>query len=90
MKNLGIVRELDGLGRITLPMELRRTRGLTEGTPMDISVDGDKIVLQKYVDKNKCCAFCGGENDLFEFENRKICLPCAHRLWDKLTGKETV
>ncbi len=48
MKSIGIVRHLDHLGRIVLPKELRRTLDLPEGTPMEISVDGSRIVLRKY------------------------------------------
>ena len=48
MKSTGIVRKLDHLGRIVLPKELRRTLDLPEGTPMEIFVDGNRIVLRKY------------------------------------------
>ncbi|MCI1956139.1 MAG: AbrB/MazE/SpoVT family DNA-binding domain-containing protein [Oscillospiraceae bacterium] len=48
MKSTGIVRKIDNLGRIVLPKELRRVLHLPEGTPMEISVDGSRIVLQKY------------------------------------------
>ncbi len=48
MKSTGIVRRLDDLGRIVIPKEIRRTLDLPEGTPMEISVEGNKIILQKY------------------------------------------
>ena len=48
MKSTGIVRKLDHLGRIVLPKELRRTLDLPEGAPMEIFVDGNRIVLRKY------------------------------------------
>ena len=48
MKSTGIVRKLDHLGRIVLPKELRRTLDLPEGTPMEIYIDGNRIVLRKY------------------------------------------
>ena len=48
MKSTGIVRRIDDLGRIVIPKEIRRTLDLPEGTPMEISVDGSKIILQKY------------------------------------------
>ncbi len=48
MKSTGIVRRIDSLGRIVLPKELRRVLHLPEGTPMEISVDGSKIILHKY------------------------------------------
>lgn len=48
MKSTGIIRRLDDLGRIVIPKEIRRTMELPEGTPMEIAVDGNKIILQKY------------------------------------------
>ena len=48
MKSTGIVRRVDEFGRVVLPAELRRTMELPEGTPIEIYVDGDKIVLRKY------------------------------------------
>ncbi len=48
MKNTGIVRRIDPIGRVTLPKELRRSLDLPEGTPMEIYTDGDSIVLRKY------------------------------------------
>lgn len=48
MKSTGIVRRIDDLGRVVLPKELRRSMELPEGTPMEIYVDGDRIVLRKY------------------------------------------
>lgn len=48
MKSTGIIRRLDDLGRIVIPKEIRRTMELPEGTPIEISVDGNKIILQKY------------------------------------------
>lgn len=48
MKSTGIVRRIDDLGRVTLPKELRTTMDLPEGTPMEIYVDRDSIVIRKY------------------------------------------
>lgn len=48
MKSTGIVRKVDELGRVVIPMELRRTLGIAERDPLEISVDGPQIVLQKY------------------------------------------
>ena len=49
MKSTGIVRRIDDLGRIVIPKEIRRTHGIKEGDPMEICIDGNKIVLQKYI-----------------------------------------
>ena len=48
MKDTGIVRRVDDLGRIVIPMELRRTLGINVKDPMSILVDGDRIILQKH------------------------------------------
>ena len=48
MKSTGIIRRLDDIGRIAIPKEVRRVLRLPEGTPMEIAVDGNKIILQKY------------------------------------------
>ena len=48
MKSTGIIRRLDDIGRIVIPKEVRRVLHLPEGTPMEIGVDGRKIILQKY------------------------------------------
>ncbi|HBP64863.1 MAG TPA: AbrB family transcriptional regulator, partial [Desulfosporosinus sp.] len=56
MKSTGIVRKVDELGRIVLPMELRRTLGIAEKDAMEIYVDQEKIILKKY---EPACVFCG-------------------------------
>ncbi|MFO6924362.1 AbrB/MazE/SpoVT family DNA-binding domain-containing protein [Bacillus cereus] len=54
MKSTGIIRNIDPLGRIVVPMELRRTLGIQEKDPMEIFVDGESIILQKYIPNNSC------------------------------------
>jgi len=49
MKSTGIVRKVDELGRVVLPKELRRTLGIEEKDPIEIYIDGDKIILKKYL-----------------------------------------
>lgn len=48
MKSTGIVRKVDELGRVVLPIELRRILGIDEKDPVEIFIDGDRIILQKY------------------------------------------
>lgn len=72
MKNTGIVRNVDNLGRIVLPVELRKTFNIKEGDPLEIYVAGDKIVLKKY---NCECIFCG-EPANEKFLDRPICSKC--------------
>lgn len=76
MKTIGIVRNLDELGRITLPKELRRTFGISTGTPIEISTLGKAIVLTKYEEKAVCCN-CGKENvRMIHAEHGNICVDC--------------
>jgi transcriptional pleiotropic regulator of transition state genes len=69
MKSTGIVRKLDELGRITLPIELRRTLGIAERDPLEIYVDDDKIVLQKYEATD---IFSGEKTDLIDYNGKKV------------------
>lgn len=69
MKSTGIVRKLDELGRITLPIELRRTLGVSERDPLEIFVDEDKIVLRKYEPTD---IFNGEKNELIDYCGKKV------------------
>lgn len=69
MKETGIVRKLDELGRITLPIELRRTLHLAERDPIEISTKDDKIILQKYEPVD---IFTGEREDLIEYHGKKV------------------
>lgn len=69
MKSTGIVRRLDELGRITLPIELRRTLGIGERDPLEIYVEEGRIVLQKYEPAD---IFTGGKEDLIDFHDKKV------------------
>lgn len=77
MKSTGVVRKIDELGRIVLPSELRRVFGIHEGDQLEISVDGEQIILQKRLD---ACLFCGSEESLIEFRDRTVCESCAGEL----------
>jgi transcriptional pleiotropic regulator of transition state genes len=81
MKNTGIVRRLDELGRITLPKELRDVRGIRVGDPVEIYVDGDTICLRKKPEK--ICAICGKTEHLMEVERLLICRDCGCKVIDK-------
>ena len=54
MRSLGIVRKVDQLGRIVIPKELRNTLQLSTGSPMEIFVEDDKIILRKYAVNEAC------------------------------------
>ena len=77
MKSTGVVRKIDELGRIVLPSELRRVFGIREGDELEISVDGERIILQKRLD---LCLFCGAEGPVIEFKGRRVCEACAGEL----------
>ena len=81
MKSLGIVRKIDELGRLVLPIETRRTLGLTAGEGVEIFVDADRVILQKY---EPSCIFCGEAEDVIIFGGKKICRKCASELANKL------
>jgi AbrB family transcriptional regulator, transcriptional pleiotropic regulator of transition state genes len=74
MKSTGVVRKIDELGRVVLPSELRRVFGIREGDELEISVNGEQIILQKRQD---LCLFCGAESPAIEFQGRRVCNDCA-------------
>jgi transcriptional pleiotropic regulator of transition state genes len=74
MRTTGVVRRMDELGRVVVPSELRRVICLREGDELEISVDGERIILQKRQD---VCLFCSAENPELEFKQRRICSTCA-------------
>ena len=80
MKATGIVRKVDELGRIVLPIELRRTLGIAEKDPLEIYVSGDTIVLKKY---QNACIFCDGTHDVQDFKGKNICAKCLKELNEK-------
>ena len=77
MKSTGIVRKVDELGRIVLPIELRRTLNINEKHSLEIFVDNDKIVLQKY---EPACIFCGNADDIVNYKGRNVCAECRAAL----------
>ncbi len=77
MKSTGIVRKIDNLGRIVLPKELRDTFGIDDKEPMEIFVDGEKIVLKKY---SPGCIFCGRQENLRTFKGKTVCSRCKEEM----------
>lgn len=73
MKTVGIIRKVDELGRVVLPVEMRRTLGIEERDPLEISLEGENIVLRKV----QCvCIFCNSEKDLLEHNGKCVCSDC--------------
>lgn len=77
MKATGIVRKVDELGRIVLPIELRRTLGIEIRDALEIYVGEDTILLKKYA---PACVMCGESDGLVEFKGKKICRKCIEKI----------
>ena len=77
MKSTGVVRKVDELGRIVLPIELRRNLDIEIKDPVEIYVDGDMIILKKY---QASCLFCGNAKDNVIYKNEHICPNCLEEL----------
>lgn len=77
MKSTGIVRKVDELGRIVLPIELRRTMDISVRDSLEIFVDGASIVLKKY---QPSCVFCDDAHDVVNFKGKNICTTCLKEL----------
>lgn len=77
IKSTGIVRKVDELGRIVLPIELRRTLDIAEKDAIEIYVEGTSIVLKKY---QPSCIFCGDSKKVTDFKGKNICVKCLKEL----------
>lgn len=73
MKSTGIVRKVDELGRVVIPIELRRTLNIEEKDSLEIYVDGEHIILKKY---EPACIFCGNAKDVIVYKGKNICPEC--------------
>ncbi|KEI94452.1 AbrB family transcriptional regulator (plasmid) [Clostridium botulinum A2B3 87] len=77
MKATGIVRRIDNLGRIVIPMELRKTLNISEKDSLAIFVDGERVILKKH---DPACVFCGEANNVIDFKGKKVCKQCFDEL----------
>ena len=77
MKSTGIVRKVDELGRIVLPIEMRRTLDIGEKDALEIYVEGSSVILKKY---KPSCVFCDATNDFTVFKGKNICPKCLKEL----------
>jgi transcriptional pleiotropic regulator of transition state genes len=77
MKSTGIIRKVDDLGRIVLPIELRRTLDIAERDELEIFMENGRIVLQKY---EPACIFCGSNRSLVHYSGKNVCGDCARKL----------
>lgn len=80
IKSTGIVRKVDELGRIVLPIELRRTLDIGKKDAVEIYVEGTSIVLKKY---QPSCIFCGDSKKVVDFKGKNVCSKCLRELQNK-------
>ena len=81
MKSTGIVRKVDELGRIVLPIELRRTLDIAEKDSMEIYIEGDAIILRKY---QPAGIFCDSAKDIVSYRGKNVCSDCIRMLEEKI------
>lgn len=79
MKSTGIVRKVDELGRVVIPMELRRTFSIEERDALEIYVEEDKIILKKY-EPSRACVFCGEAEETADFKGKRVCPACVKQM----------
>ena len=87
MKATGIVRQVDELGRIVIPVELRRILDISVKDSIEIYTNHDRIILKKYEPAN-ICIFCGSSKDTISYGGRFVCSECVERLQKKVQDKE--
>ncbi|BBB90326.1 MAG TPA: AbrB/MazE/SpoVT family DNA-binding domain-containing protein [Methylomusa anaerophila] len=80
MKSTGIVRKVDELGRVVIPIELRRTLDIEEKDALEIYTDNDRIILRKY---EPACVFCGNADEVINFKNKNVCRTCLESMSNK-------
>ena len=77
MINTGVIRQLDSLGRIVLPIELRRNLEIGPKDMLEIFVEETSIILRKY---EPDCLFCGSSRGLTPYKDKMICASCLKEL----------
>jgi transcriptional pleiotropic regulator of transition state genes len=77
MKATGIVRKVDELGRVVVPIELRRALGIEIRDSVEIFTADDSVIIRK---SRVNCIFCGDENDITEFKGKPICPNCLNEI----------
>lgn len=81
MKSTGVVRKIDELGRVVLPISIRQTLDIKEKDPLEIFVDDNRIILQKY---EPSCIFCGNADSVVYFNGKRICADCLTKIKQQL------
>jgi len=81
VKSTGIVRKVDELGRVVIPIELRRTLQIEQKDALEIYVDGERIILKKY---EPACVFCGDATNVHHFRGKNVCENCLREMQNLL------
>jgi len=84
VKSTGIVRKVDELGRVVIPIELRRTLQIEEKDALEIYVDGERIILKKY---EPACVFCGNAAEVRHFRGKNVCTNCLREMQSLLVDE---
>ncbi len=79
MKSTGIIRRVDELGRVVIPIEIRNQFNIVEKDPIEIYVDRSSIILKKFEPN---CIFCGNTKNLIEYNDKLICEDCSKKIAD--------
>ena len=80
MKSTGIIRSVDKMGRVVIPKEIRNQLEVKNAEDsFEIYMESDAIILKKH---QPVCIFCSSENELLDFNGKKVCSMCVERLWD--------
>lgn len=77
MKSTGVVRKIDEMGRVVIPMEIRKTLDIKDGDSLEIFIDNDNIIFHKY---QPSCTFCGSCDDIQFYLGKRICRACIERV----------
>ena len=77
MKSTGIVRNIDDLGRIVIPKELRTSLNMVEGSPVEMFIEGERLILSRVY---RGCFICGGNGELKELSGKAICSACIDKI----------
>ena len=77
MASTGVERKLDELGRVVIPKEIRKNLTIPEGTPLIISVEGNKIILEK---SQGTCAICGTSENVVDVNGKPVCRKCINEI----------
>lgn len=77
MKNTGVCKTIDDLGRIVLPKEIRKSLGFDIRSSVELYVEDDSLIIKK---AKESCIFCGSSDDLTEFKEKNVCQKCINTM----------